>query len=764
MGKGLGENIRDSIDQSINPTEQQIDKMAQHGLDAEGIKDIENVRNDLTRELKAAHIEGIINKDDADKLERKLVSASADKSEVYKVGHEISGVIDKNRNMIDSFVKQLSAEPDISRKLDVKDHINRFKALSTEEKQKFHDNLRNNLDFLQALYKVVAQHTPDKLGEFKNLDGHGKKELKLRAENVSQYQKLLDENKELFSGDSAKDWMRQFKDLTDVKEQKAWIDKFHEAVADKKAIMDRFKAFPEAFRTKHPNFANLRKSGKEVALQQMERQMEEAYDEALQKDPNAKHFSAKDKEAAKKLWKQRPDLHAGMIQYLPKFLASAAEKAKVYEKLSPVEKLDLQERLGIKDFYELDLESKDKAVKSIDKNREEMNKQEQKYQTGIDKAVTMKYMSKESAKDFMDEFKDRTTKGRQEWIDKFDNGPESELGKRKAVTEAFQKLPPDIQAKYQDFYEKGYTDRHKLVVELTGGEPVSGQKERIAGAEGKLNLERLQRLSDSATKLEREGNNAANKDQQAEKWREALDTYEEALHFDPQDEIAQAGYTRVLNKIKTHFPDIAKNLDKGEDAQTISNSDIHSTMNDVKQSSDIKDDVRRLNIARQFTNLVEKNQAANNNATKFEQQNKTMDAKTKIINERLQEHTDGGMVVGADGQANDVQELDIKRIDQVQDQDLNALQNVVADHKKPGEDRTFNAGKLINKESGQEITREQGKAQVTNLKDFAQEQIARRTAQKLKARGKTMNEADKAALEAAAANDELEKTLEKTGS
>ena len=288
----------------------------------------------------------------------------------------------------------------------IENEISEFLAKSPDEQRKYERGLADNLKVLDELYEKVTKLAPDKVQEFKNTT-RGKIEfvqkiLKEREANKKTYQDLIEGNAELFSKESKDEWIKEFENLSGDAEQKRYIAEFQKQIDAKKSVMKTFKAFPEAIQKKfEAQFAKARRPERTVVLQDMERALEEEVLNVLNSDPNAKHFSEIERASAMKTFKskkieERTEMF-GLIRGMLKYNAGMSKK---YEDLEPEIKLEVQERMGFTNYYQLSFEDKTKAIETGEKMKEPNARVENLYEDKLNKAVERKYMSRPSADKF----------------------------------------------------------------------------------------------------------------------------------------------------------------------------------------------------------------------------------------------------------------------------------------------------------------------------------------------------------------------------
>ena len=745
----------------LDPSDEQIDALAQgekSDLTSHSIIAINELRSQIGKQITQAKIEGILNEKDAEQLEMELRQNSASRRAVERIGHKVGSVIEENRSLIDSFVKGLSSEHNISDKLDINDHVDRFKALPTEEKRRYVQNLRENLDFLESLYKVVAEHAPDKRGKFRKMGGHEKKamaeELLKRTENMMTYQRLIHDNRKHFSRDSEEEYMTKFKELKTLEEQQRWIREFSKIVESKTELAKKFETFPPELQAKFPEFFESRKKGKLVTLQKLEREMEEAHLSILNGDPNSRHFSEKDRREAINWWRKSDQgMRILMLKNLPDQMKKTAELGKSYESLPDSLKLELQAKQGFNNFYELSFEEKAKALEEARNLGEHMEKLAASYEGLLRDAQTNKYMARVTCDAFMKEFRQLGSSERQDWINKFET---HELAKRRELTERFrEELPPETQQNNTRFYELGYSDRLKLFNNLLTGKPSDTLPEKTAEEEPRP--EKILRLSMDAMSLEREGDAASSEDFKKEQWRKAISCYRDIIKLNATDEIAASNLARLTAKYRNLFPQ--DDIEKKEPGEKL-DTEMKEALQTVKETGHMKERIKRQNIAEELAALAQRSEQFNAGIVDSRHREKHLETEDeRDINDRLLSRTKGAKVVGTDGRAKEVTKVDVGTMGKMEAYHIYRLKReAVANRGRKSHNVHYL--QLASRESGQNISAETGKNITAKRKIELQRALAQEAARKIEASGQKLSETQKKALERRARKDNLKIDLQ----
>ncbi len=264
-------------------------------FNAKEVEEMTKIMSAVKDKIQDAELKGILDSRKADELRTRLEKNAANKGSVEKIDGEVDVII--------GFIRKLKSHKDIDEETNVRNEIEEFMSKSPAEQRKYEQGLDKYLPVLDELYGKIKKLAPERVQEFRNLT-KGKIEfvqniLKGREANKKAYQDLIDANSDLFSEESKKEWLKEFEDLSGDAEQKRYIAEFQKQIEAKKGVMKSFKAFPESLRKKfEARFSKARRAERTVILQEMERTLDEEALDILNKDPNAKHFSEKERSSA----------------------------------------------------------------------------------------------------------------------------------------------------------------------------------------------------------------------------------------------------------------------------------------------------------------------------------------------------------------------------------------------------------------------------------------------------------------------------------
>jgi len=691
-----------------------VDEVKDGKLDSKSAEEITKVMGGVKDKIKNAELKGILDQRTANRLYTRLDQNNTDLGAIEQIGGEVDVII--------NFIRKLKSHKEIDKKTAIDNEIDEFLDKSPAEQAKYEKGLADNLKVLDELYQKVSKLAPEKIQEFKNIT-KGKIEfvqniLTDREANKKAYEDLMTANAELFSKESKDEWIKEFEDQTNEGQQK-YIAEFQKQLEAKQGVMKQFKAFPEAIQKKfEAKFTKARRPERTVILQDMERALEEEALEVLNKDPNSKHFSEKERASAMKTFKSRPiegpNGRTEMFGMIRGMLKYSAEMSKKYEKLDPEIKLEVQEKMGFTNYYELSFDDKTKAIKTGEELKEPNAKIENIYDDKIKKAVQQKFMSQASADKFLKEFKDRDSSGKAEWLALFDT---EELTPRKQVTEDYQKAVqekhPDDSAKQtqllNEFYGLGLTGRYQKLEGMLG--------------ENLKDTAKAPSKKSAVPQAQQEKTGAADED--------------DTENADSPDDIVE---------------------------ETVDENILDQALDQAAAGETMKDRRKRFTITKQLADRETLSERRNSNT--FDATRKTGRLKSEFdrnLNNKLADHTDDGMILDRIGKAQKIQKVDGRRMNIANTAEIFNLQKMVT-HTRGEKAQQVDNIQFVNKETGQLLNSQAANDQVDALEANLQDEAADRAAQILKSKGIKLTPALlKALQQKATANDNMEVELQQTG-
>jgi len=682
------------------------DAVAANDLDRDSAEKVTGVSGEIKAKIKAAEMEGLLDKRTADNYIQRVDNNSKNRNFLEQLQGEVDVVI--------NFVRKLKAHTDIDKKTVVQAEITEFLSKSPAEQRRYEKGLEEHLKALDNLYEQVKLYSPEGLAKFRTLTKEKAKFVAKivddREKNSKEYQGEINKEKELFSTDSEREWMNKFDEQTN-RGQAEYLQKFKQEIEAKKSVMKDFAEFPKPIRDKfEQQFAQARRKERVVLIQKMKRALEEQALDVLNQDPNAKHFSEKERDAAMKTFRAKPvKEQTDMFGFLKGMLKFNAELSAKYENLEAEIKLEVQEKMGFTNYYELGFEDKMKAVKIGEALKEPNDKMNGLYETKLQDAVSKNYMSKTTAKLFMDDFEQRDSYGKAEWLALFES---QELTPRKQVTEdyqaAVQRKHPDNLAEQErlknEFYTLGLSKRYEKLDQIL--KELGGNRETPTGT-----------LSEET--VVQPGENRA-----GESGRVPIN-HEGALGVHEVDEVLQQSAS-------------GETMKKGRKVLTI--------LEELKERE-------KLSERRNHETF-----AVGGKKERF-----AGDAFGEELNERVMDRTGEEKILGRDGEAEEVLRVDVDRANVLKDEEIHGLQNLVTHTRTQEKMRNVDNVQFVSTKNARDLNAETANEQIEKLNAKLKTQARNRGAKKLQNRlGRALTAQESALLNRRTAEMNMEVELQET--
>lgn len=709
----------------------------QHQLeqDAEALRDDEDlttrevlkvreISQDIERKMVDANFDVKVLKD----YKKRLVASESDMREVNQIKKEVE--IDLG------FVDTLRAHTGIDQKTDVQTQILRYFSEPQEKRKKLRAGLPKHLKDLDDLFTRIMKVAPEKAKDFRKLS-EGKREfvrgLETSAKNEIAYAKLLKEHSDEMNATERAAALRHFKSAN-PDEQKNLLDEknFANTLKQKSTNKLHFDLYPANIKREHRDAVNNPKTNEAdrvIALQGMENALTRQHQQALENDPNARHFSPEEKQMARAEWKKLAyifqlvskrgdsaemkkvmETRIAMVEGLPKQLKNMKEVySDKYEEESSAVKLEVQKMFGFTDYYSLVFDEKDQVKKAMKEINERRDGEDDQYEGALDNAVSEKFMSPDTKSEFMKIFKGLSQEERNDWMKgmKSPDDTKSELGKRIAVTNDYKAL---IEEKHEDnlskqqellgaFYQMGYTERRLIFLAL---------------------------------KHEKTEAEAATED--------GSESTETSTATGPKSAEAK----------------------NSKEQRNVSDAKLVSALEKVKSNPNVKKSIAETYLASETIRHVRTSERLNEGATKIEDKKGHLDnAAEAELSAKLSQITGGKKKVGRDHTAQETSTLNVQMMNVADRGKLNALKEDVVAHEGSRAQEGMDNVQLKDQD-GRTQSAEIAEQQLDGMKATLKDQLFAKTVMMLSGQGLTLAPADIKALQEIIAKDELKINLRET--
>jgi hypothetical protein len=451
------DNTAENMD-FIEAEDNQLSKLQSGETDTETVIGINELRDDIGRQLAHAEEEGVISKRDVKKWSNILKESGNSKQEVANIQHQVLAVIEESKRLI--------AELPAGDK-----EVAIFRHMSIREKREYLTNLRKAADDLNGRADNLGELFPDAVEKLQTLRGVERaryiEELNIRRVNVAKYGTLMEKHAKHFSKKSQKEFMDMFKELS-IAKQTDWLSQFEETQAKPRAkLSSRYESLPPKIRERIEDFFEMARHDKEKVVTKAEE--ENAFADRMYGNPDHKYMSSESRKFMKKTFiGADTNLRKAMMEMLDKTIKDESSIGKKFEKLPP------EARNKCSDFNEKSFEDKEKTLDAL---------MVDDYERRLKPWVEKKIIGESTQITFMDWFRELDYNGKM--AEGSDAKIKGQMVERIVLKDRFEKeLPADVQKANAHFYSMGQHARMDLFEKLKrAAEPKASAAETGTGEE-----------------------------------------------------------------------------------------------------------------------------------------------------------------------------------------------------------------------------------------------------------------------------------------
>lgn len=465
---------------------------------------------------------------------------------------EVTGVINQYFSQIDNneqlFAKRNGYDA-------AKMYKEEFIQLSDSERQFRLNQLAADIAERQKLHEELSAYaSPEALSRMR------RSEMRRMLMYVKGCDRLLDDNKGLFTPDEIHNIKAEMADCTSQSEQQRLMTKIAGQLEKRKRYADIYKRLPANYQQLWGNISTMSLSEREANYEKLIVHIEREYEAELRKPFIMKHIAAKDR--AEGLAYVRSEKTSGGDKFRAlKSLKSMAERQKkavsdpfertlkeLAEHRSPREIKKLEDRFYDADTYDKRKQLSDQLkVDVLDAQAESQEKKDltKEYRQSLDAALTGKIIAKKTHKKAFERWNEKTLEEMRDTLALLS----TDRARRTKLLKQFRSLPKEIQDKNIDFYELSHTERALRMEELSEYEPETPPQESEEESTVKETVnekethettdQQIGRLVALATSATRNHN-----------YELAIKYYQQVLAIDPYDELTKMNLEFVEGKMK----------------------------------------------------------------------------------------------------------------------------------------------------------------------------------------------------------------------
>lgn len=596
-------------------------------------------RDDLRSKIASSDL---LTEDDKQAWNRKLENARGNmsQSELSELQQEFSKQQNAIKGLVDTYTKKVMDNKedafavDKARDIDTaRDYLKWFEAQSYSEKQAALQALDAEIDERKNLRKrLLTKLDKKEVVKMRRSEMKDKlKELEAVENNSRRYKAMLQKDAKLFHDINL--YIEAFEDLT-PQEQEDWMRRYEEEIAKpRRELVEIHDKLPKKYQSS--NFLKMPSRKKKEYLDSTETKIEREYTSQINKIPTeiwsdeSKRFAIDDFMRLNSLTQK-----AQWLEFLPSAIKAEEKLAKQFKdpKFKAVREMPDYSK---KNWERSKFEDKEKMLKSMEAEVALLDT----FKGIMDKSVEDKVISEKTRDRYMDMYNDGNLSSRRMAV----RSIMTALAPRRSLLKDFEKLNPETQNKFSDFYKRGHKARleiykkakaHDAENALEDSQEELQEPESLEQNDVKQIVEKLQKQADANEKL---GN-----------LEKALGLHEAviAIHSENQyskDKIEQI--TMELNAVEAASDeDVLEAIDSN-----MKNDRVQREIRNIELAQQILEDQEQV-VTRSHGNEDLSKQSAHLGSNEFDQ----------AVNEELVKRTHGEKVIDRQGRAKNVEKIDVE--------------------------------------------------------------------------------------------------------
>lgn len=623
---------------------EQLNAMVTENLGKGELHRINNKKKEVWNKIKNA----IEFTDQEKKAIKETLQSGLSDSSIEEI-NSFSSNIERSRNRISQMINGYFGQLDANQKyfaqregynaVDI--YKKEFLQLDENGKQKWLEKLHKEIQERVELHEELSQYiAPEQLSRMR------RSELRRMQQYVDESNRILAQNKKLFSADEIQSIRTQMADCTTHKNQMRLLSSIVGELEKRKWYMSIYNRLPEKYRNIWGNIAIMSLQERTERYERLLVRIEQDYENLLFNHPDRKHIGSKDRAAA--LAYVRSDETSGgdkfrAIKNLKKQIQQQKrEVSDPFEaSLKELAKLGFPRKIKkLRDqFYDAPTYSERKAlteklklqVIEAQHKTNEAKEFTKEYSESLSADLSERIIGKRTHKEALKLWNKKTLEEMRETIMIYGKDRERRL----KLLKEFHALPQEIQDKNTDFFELTHTDRKERMEELKKDRTMV-TKEVTTEKEEEPTNKKIEKLTTLATSAARSQN-----------YKQAIKYYQQILTLDPHDELAAMNLQYVENKLSKQEPDIEENT---EEPQKLSSSDLYKVKNIVQAAANTNAILtrRRRNTNTKFIVHEGKKSEAKHGTHKIAGKTTNMSDDDKLLNGQLQEHTGNNYTLQGD--------------------------------------------------------------------------------------------------------------------
>jgi len=648
------------------------------------VRDINKRREDLRKKISS---NDLLTEDDKQNWTKKLENVESNLSgeEIKKLQEEF--VVEQSviKRMVDTYTSKIMDSKDEAFAVDktrdidtAHDYLKWFETQSYNDKQTALKTLDTEIDERKNLRrKLLTRFDKKEVIKMRRSEMKDKlRELESVEANLSRYKTILKNDAKLFHNMDL--YIEAFEDLT-PQEQEDWMHRYEEEIAKpRRALVKTHNNLPKRFQSS--NFFKMPSRKKQEYLETTETKIEKQYISQVNKIPteiwadNSKKFAIDDFTRLDSIAKK-----AQWLEFLPSAIKSEEELAKKYKnpKFKDVKQMpDYSE----KEWAQSKFEGKEKILQNMETEIALLDM----FKSILDKSIKDKVISKKTSERYMDTYNNGKLNSRRIAV----RSIMTALSPRRSLLADFEKLSPETQKKFGNFYNRG----HKARLEIY-------KKAKIYEAENSISENSEQKTEQPKALEQNDVKEIVEKLQKQAEASEQLGNLEKALGL--HEAVIAMHSENQLSKIKVDQLNMEINALETASDENVSHSNL--------------EELRHIKLAEEILEDKEKVVLRSHGNEDLNKQNVHLgqDTFAKAIHEKLFKLSGGEKIIDSQGKAKKVQEIDLGKIGTTD----NDTTQIKKDLENLSDKDNLDNIRLVNSDAGKNLTTNDAKRRLRERKE-----------------------------------------------
>lgn len=605
-------------------------------------RDIVEKQEDLRKKIDASNL---LTDEDRQAWNRKLENAqnNLSASALLQLQQEFSQEQNAIKGMVDTYTRKVlnSKEEafavDRTRGVDTaSDYLKWFETQSYSEKQAALNKLDADIDERKALRKKLLTKL-DKKEVIKMRRSEMKdklQELEIVEANSERYKSMLQKDANLFHDINL--YLEAFEDLT-PHEQEDWMRRYEQEIAKpRREMVETHDALPQRF--KSPNFLKMPSRKKQEYLEATETKIEKEYTSQIGKIPSeiwseeSKRFAIDDFMKLDSIAKK-----AQWLEFLPNAIKAEEKLAKQFKQPKFTEVREMAD-YSTKKWERSRFEDKEQMLKGMEAEVTLLGT----FKSIMDKSTKENVISDKTRDRYMDMYNDGNLSSRRTAV----RSIMIALSPRRELLKDFEKLNPETQKQFSDFYDRG----HKARLEIYKKAKTHEAENMLEEAKDK-ELNKPEALEENEViQIVKKLQKQADASEQSGNLEKALGLHEAVLAMHPENELSKNKVDQLNMELNA--------------LETASDENVLEAVDNQLRTGSNQQELKYIKLAQQILEDKEDvvNRAHGNENLGKQVSHLGEDSFDRAVHEDLVKKSGGEKIIDYEGRAKKVRKIDLGRL------------------------------------------------------------------------------------------------------